>query len=177
MADAVLPHTGRLKQTGELGELALDQRFHPADDGARLGCRLDAGALAHDGHKLFGIHVPNHVDGRVLRGFAAVVPALPVVALALHEGLSMDVAAEVYAVAVRDARYPERELQGAYGAVPGFEYLVLPLKAGRGLGVLADCDKGAGLAEQPVVISGVFNQLDVYPLSPRFIAGRMGRAM
>ena len=48
-----------------------------------------AQSLCCNGHKFFGVHVPNHVYRRVLRSFVAVVFGLPVVALRPNERLSM----------------------------------------------------------------------------------------
>lgn len=168
MADTVLPHARRLKQTNELGKLSFYQTLDLTYDGSRLSGRLNTGTLAHDGHKLLGVHIPNHIYRSVLRCTAAVVLALSVIALALHKRLCVDVTTQMNAVAVRDACEPERKLQGAYRAVPCLKYLMLPRQVGRCLGILAYGDKCALLAEQPVLVSGVLNHLDVDCLSPRF---------
>ena len=99
-------------------------------------------------------------DGRVLRRLGAVVVALPVVALALHEvGDADEMAHEVHRNVVGDLHL-DAEIQRADGAVLGQQEFVLPLVGGQFGAGLADGVERAELGEHPVLFGGEFHQFD-----------------
>ena len=131
---------------------------HKLHNAAGFRACLLAKAFVCNHHQFFRVHVPNHINGRVLRCFGSVVIVLPVVSLAPYIRLGVNMPHEVntYPIWAFDK---ERKMQPPYRAMPGAQNVKLPFFGRRCLGLLPDRNKGAGLYGFPIFCAGVFNQI------------------
>lgn len=151
------------EQATEFGGCGFGKGTHVLNELAGFGAGLLAKSLVGDGHEFFSVDVVNHADGGVLRGFAAVIIGLPVVALGFDIRMSVDMAAKMN-THPRWALYVEAVAQIADGGVARFKDAVLPVRVGRGDGALADGDESAAFAFEPVAFCWITNEFYVHLL-------------
>lgn len=118
------------EESFELRALVQDFKAHGANDHLGFLACLGAEALVCDGHKFFGVHIPDHGDRGVLGGLVAVVVALAVVSLTSDKGLGVDMAAQMDRHPGGEVFDQEGEVEPADWGVAGFQDLVLPIPGG-----------------------------------------------
>ena len=160
VADAAVVFAHGNEQPFEFRRSLFREAAHLPDRFARFFGGLIAEALVGDGHKLFSVDVEDHIDGRVLRGFVAVVFMLAVVALGFDVGLRMDMAGEVDGDAIGDVFKVKAVYQIADGAVAGGEDAVAPRTIRRIYRLFANGNERSALTFYPIFFRWRAEQLD-----------------
>lgn len=150
-------HTALIDASGHEQPCKLRADFqdfaaHLFDNLARFRACHVAKPLVCDNLQLFRVEIPDHINRRALRGFCAVIIALPIIPLAAHKRLRVDVPAQMYAYPVRQIGDSKRKLQCPDRAMPRFQNFAFPRLRRRLRRMLSNGHKRTFLAKHPISV-------------------------